>query len=91
LANLINHAAVATKMVYEEQARFLVAKYGTASGPVGLPRTWPIVSGGADASLLMVLIGLLIFLVVLALLFREWQRGEKYRSSTYREVYGPGI
>lgn len=70
----------------EEEARFLVAKYGTAAGPTGLPRTWPSTPVGLDLPLLMVLLGLIIFIIVLALLFRDWQRSEQERAA-YERIY----
>lgn len=55
----------------EEQARFLTAKYGTAAGPVGLPRG---ASGVAfDPATLMVIVGLLLLAVMLFVLVRDWQ------------------
>ncbi len=55
----------------EEQARFLTAKYGTAAGPVGLPRE--ATASTFDPATLMVIVGLLLFAVILFILVRDWQ------------------
>lgn len=62
----------------EDQARFLVAKYGTAAGPTGIPAqtsaTMPPVA------IAMIAVGLLLFAVILYALLRDWQvqQQEKY-------------
>jgi hypothetical protein len=54
----------------EEQARFLTAKYGTAAGPTGLPHVAP---AAPNLALIMIVLGLLIFVAILAVLFRDLQ------------------
>jgi hypothetical protein len=62
----------------EEQAQFLVTKYGTAAGPVGVPAQLPVTT---DLATLMVLVGLLIFAALLYVLARDYQATRAYRYS----------
>lgn len=75
-------------MAHEQLAGFLVAKYGTAASPTGLPRSWPTQPAGLDPSMLLALLGLLVFIAILALLYKEWQRSEEFKQQTYRSIYG---
>ena len=60
----------------EDQARFLTAKYGTAAGPVGLPRT---AATTPDLAILMIVLGLLIFGAILFMLMRDMQASAQSR------------
>ena len=57
-------------MGFEDQARFLTAKYGTAAGPTGVAHASNVQFGIAAV---MVILGLLIFAAVLFMLVRDWQ------------------
>lgn len=48
----------------------MTAKYGTAAGPTGLPHTTPFTF---DIASIMVLLGLVLFVVILLVLIRDWQ------------------
>jgi len=57
-------------MGFEDQARFLTAKYGTAAGPTGLPHP---ASFSFDLAALMIILGLLLFAAIVFVLVRDWQ------------------
>jgi len=60
--------------VIEEEARFLVAKYGTAAGPTGLPLERFNPAGTTlvlDLAGVMILLGFLLFFTILFVLVRD--------------------
>ncbi len=70
--------------VFEEQARFLTTKYGTAAGPVGLPHG--SLSAGGDLATVMVVLGLVLFASIIFVLFRDYdtmQTAARARRETF--------
>jgi hypothetical protein len=68
----------------EEQARFLTAKYGTAAGPTGLPRTTASVP---DIALLMVILGLVIFGLLVYALAKDYYHMQQTAKAIRRERF----
>ena len=68
----------------EEQARFLTAKYGTAAGPVGLPRE---AASTGDIAAIMIILGLVILAGILFMLLRDYtalQEARRVRSDNFQ-------
>lgn len=65
----------------EDQAQFLVAKYGTPLGPTGLPHA-PITyaAPGLDPAGVLVILGLLILAFVLTTIVRDAFRAREVRA-----------
>lgn len=70
--------------VIEEEARFLVAKYGTAAGPTGLPleRFTPGTAGAFDLASLMIILGFLVFFALLFVIVRDALATREVRKET---------
>jgi hypothetical protein len=79
--------------VYEEQARFLVAKYGTATGPVGSEGWSATTSVVWTPQALMVLLGLVLLALLVFVFVRDLLRAreEEYSAasdaSEHRDAY----
>lgn len=74
--------------VMEEQARFLVAKYGTAAGPTGLPleRFNPQAGAALDVASLMILLGFLLLVAILFVIVRDFQVARQSREDERRRA-----
>lgn len=73
-----------TTLPFDEQARFLTAKFGTAAGPTGLPMTNVASGAGLDLAGWMVVLGFLIFITLVVVLVRDavTARTERHRVET---------